>query len=528
MLQTCLHQSIERNALERPDSIAFRCRGDLLTYAQLYTAACQLANTLLEQGLSPLDRVGIHMNKSLELPVAIYGILLAGGVYVPIDASAPLNRIEFIIQDCGIHFLVTNKEKRRTIASLEQNQKLPLRTVIGIQRDDTIHRTYVDWCSIYDSVSAPPENKAKEDDLAYIMYTSGSTGLPKGLMHTHRSGLAYARHSADLYQVVPEDILGNHAPIHFDISTFELLTGPFVGATTVLIPEEELMFPASLARLIERERLTFWYSVPLALTQLVLRGEWEGLDLSSLRWVLFGGEPFPPKYLSMLMDRLPGARFCNVYGPAEVNQCSYYHVPDKESLSDEPVPIGHIWDAAHHLLLDDENHLIEKEGTGELLISASTMMQGYWGRSDLNEKAFFHEEPVSGFKRRYYRTGDLMQRDQNGILHFLGRKDRQIKLRGYRIELDEIEAAFTQQLQVEEAAAIVVEDPQGEKTIVAYYKPSIGSSIDSKELLSTARKNLPSYAVPSRILSLDTFPRTGSGKIDRIKLAELDNERTVS
>ncbi|MDQ8185697.1 amino acid adenylation domain-containing protein [Pelagicoccus sp. SDUM812002] len=527
MLRTLLHHSLERWAKSAPEHPAFRCRGESISYGEFFSRACQLANVLRKNGLKPLDRVGIHMGKSNEMAIAVYGILLAGGAYVPVDVSAPAQRVEFIINDCGIRILVTASEKIRTLKSLESKDYLPLQTVIGLERSSTSALSYISWNEVYRSTSDRPEEHTREDDLAYIMYTSGSTGTPKGLMHTHRSGLSYARYSADLYAVSQADILGNHAPLHFDISTFEFLVGPYAGATSVLIPEEDMMFPTSLARLIERERLTFWYSVPLALIQLFTRGELDGLNLTSLRWVKFGGEPFPPSYLRELMKRLPQARFCNVYGPAEVNQCTFYNLPEQLTSSDEAIPLGEIWQGANALILNTEDQRVEGAGSGELLIASSTMMQGYWARKDLDRKAFYFEEPVLGFSRRYYRTGDLVRRDEKGALHFIGRKDRQIKLRGYRIELDEIEAAFVRLPEIEEAAAIVRTDDDGEKTILAIVSTAPGFEVSLESSRKSVKATLPSYAVPSQVIITDSFPRTGSGKIDRTTLQNQYNERSV-
>ena len=171
-----------------------------------------------------------------------------------------------------------------------------------------------------------PKTQPIEQDLAYILYTSGSTGDPKGIMHTHRSALAFARWAADEYGLRPADRLSNHAPLHFDLSTFDLFAGALAGATTVIIPEAVTRFPASVSKLMQDERISVWYSVPFALTQMLLRGNIGARDLTDLRWLLFAGEVFPTKYLRQLMAALPHVRFSNLYGPTETNVCTYYHV----------------------------------------------------------------------------------------------------------------------------------------------------------------------------------------------------------
>ena len=518
-MRTLLHHSITQNAETRPQGSAFRCRDNALNHKQLYESSAQLANTLVESGISSIDRVGIYMGRCIEMPIAVYGILMAAGAYVPIDPSAPPDRVKFILEDCGINILITNESKQSALSRILDSDSTPLKHIIGLSQGIIDSIRTVSWKTVWQAAKTPPAETAREDDLAYIMYTSGSTGVPKGLMHTHRSGLAYARHSADLYQVSSSDILGNHAPLHFDISTFEFLTGPYAGASSVLIPEEEIMFPVSLAEFIERERLTFWYSVPLALIQILLQADLSQVDLSSLRWVLFGGEPFPPKYLEKLIGLIPSARFCNVYGPAEVNQCTYFHLPEDFGDIGEPVPVGNIWEGARGIILSTEDQVItdNDEEVGELLIASATMMQGYWNRPDLNAKAFYYEEPAPGFRRRYYRTGDLFRRDKGGLLHFQGRKDRQIKLRGYRLELDEVEAAFTAQEHVLEAAAIVGEVDE-EKQLIVFISLQQTDEFDAATSLEQARSRLPRYCIPQRLEVLSSFPRTTSGKIDHAKL----------
>lgn len=523
-----LYHSILKQADQQPSRQAFRCRGEILTRQDLLQQAAQLANALKTLGLHPLDRVGVLMNKEIRMPVAVYGVLMAGGCYVPIDPAAPQERVEFILRDCGIKILIASDSKRRILARIAAAGQTPLRHIIGLSEKAAARVEVLTWDGIARGDCNPPLNQGQEDDLAYIMYTSGSTGLPKGLMHTHRSGLAYARYSAQRYGVSAADVLGNHAPLHFDISTFEFLTGPYAGAVSVLIPEEEMFFPASLAKLIEREELTFWYSVPLALIQMLTRGELEKIDASRLRWVLFGGEPFPPKYLQGLVACLPGARFCNVYGPAEVNQCTYYNVPPGFVDTGQPLPIGTLWEGARGLMVDEDDRPVEDGETGELLISSPTMMQGYWGREDLNQRAFYLEEPAPGFTRRYYRTGDLFRRDPQGLLHFLGRKDRQIKIRGHRLELDEVEAVFTAQPEVLEAAAVTVRDGEGEKEIVLAVTLRQANGFDAGKALELARRRLPHYGIPSRIEVVPSFPRTTSGKIDRVELAKRYEPAPVS
>ncbi|MGI9264604.1 MAG: amino acid adenylation domain-containing protein, partial [Gammaproteobacteria bacterium] len=446
-----LHQAIDRSAERYAERPAFRFLGSTLTYAELVRRANQLAWTLAGEGIKRGDRVGIFLHKSIESPVAVYGIMKAGAAYVPLDPGAPVSRLRKTIQHCGIRCLITHAQKEQDTCNLLQGET-SLECVIGL---DVLDRPGI-RCLGWDSVEAAPGARAPdagvmEQDLAYIMYTSGSTGIPKGIMHTHASGLSYARMAAETYGITHDDRLSNHSPLHFDMSTLDYFSGPLRGAATVIIPEAYTKLPASLSKLIEDERLTIWYSVPLALIQLLLRGLLEQRDLSALRWVLFGGEPFSSKHLYALRRLWPQARFSNVYGPAEVNQCTYYHIPGAEPESDAPVPIGRVWPNAEGLVVDEKDQPVACGESGELLIRSPTMMRGYWDQPELTERAFYRRQIAGGVSDVYYRTGDLVQERDDGVLMFLGRKDRQIKTRGYRVELDEVESVLATHEQVEEA-----------------------------------------------------------------------------
>ena len=512
-----LSQIIDRSAEKFPERSAFRFYGEELSYSELSGRSNQLARTLIRQGVHRRDRVGIFMNKCLEMPLAVYGIMKAGAAYVPIDPAAPAGRLKYIIQHCGIHVLITQVSKLKLLSEIIGETELDC--LIGIDGASDLTIRSVPWQEVYDASSQTLDSgPMTEQDLAYIMYTSGSTGEPKGIMHTHHSGLSYAKLSAETYQLREKDILGNHSPLHFDMSTFEFFSGPLKGACTILIPEEYTKLPASLSNLMADEQLTIWYSVPLALVQLLLRGAMETRDLSALRWILFGGEPFPIKYLRKLMIRLPNARFSNVYGPAEVNQCTFYHVPKPPEKNEDSIPIGQVWANSEGLVIDPHDQPVDPGTTGELLIRSPTMMQGYWNREDLNQRSFYYHTPFQGYQETFYRTGDLVQLTENGNYKYMGRKDRQIKTRGYRVELDEIEIALLSHKQVEEAAVFHIPDSEGSTLISAGVTLKDKQKVAESELMNYLKTRLPWYAVPRKIDIVKEFPRTSSGKIDRLKL----------
>lgn len=514
-----IHHALDHSAETCPETEAFRCEGSSLTYAACSTRSNQLARTLIELGVKRGDRVGIYLDKSLESAIAIYGIMKAGAAYVPIDPRMPRDTLAYLLSHCEIECVVSARAQLPMLSRVAVDTTL--RAVIGISSDhDESGLDTVSWQEVSemskDSVRAVPA--PIESDLAYIMYTSGSTGHPKGIMHTHRSGLSYSEAAAETYGVSSSDVLGNHSHLHFDMSTFDYFAGPLRGATTVIIPQAYMLLPASLSQLIEDERLTIWYSVSSALVDLLLRGDLEGRNLESLRWVMFGGEPFPPVHLRNLMAMLPKARFSNVYGPAEVNQCTYFHVPAlPNEYAQEQVPIGRAWDIAESLVVDERDEVVAPGTQGELLINTPTMMQGYWKDADRTRAAMFRMTPYPGspFEKVFLRTGDLVTADAEGHYRFLGRKDRQVKVRGFRVELDGIEAILSEHPAVAEVAAWLSGGDTPSIRAAVLLRDGAPAEGGRPDLLKHARESLPYYAVPTEIMALVSFPRTGSGKIDR-------------
>jgi amino acid adenylation domain-containing protein len=511
-------QIIANSAQRFPNLEAFRCGKASITYAELEIQTNQLANYFIQKGVKKGDRIGVYLPRSIDSAIAIYGIMKAGGVYVPLDPTAPIHRIQFLIEDCGIEFLISNKTLKRQLPQVVE--KVNLKAIIGLALE--LKTPTVDWEAIKKLDSSNPNIRIIEEDLAYIIYTSGSTGTPKGIMHTHRSGLAYAKLAANLYQLSENDRLGNHAPLHFDISTLGYFSSPLVGATSVIVPDAYTKLPASLATLIEKEKITVWYSVPLALTQMLLQGVMRNKDFSSLRWILYGGEPFPLKHLKRIMELLPNTIFSNVYGPAEVNQCTFYNF--KTLNENEPtVPLGRAWSNTEVLIVSENDEVIRNNEVGELLVRTATRMAGYWKQPELTEQSLFRLKLVNGYEKVYYRTGDLVKRRTDGNLIFYGRKDRQIKVRGYRVELDEVEAALVKNVQVKEAATLVMS-----KDDIKYIEAAVilknENAANENDLLTALNTHLPNYAIPTKIHILKDFPRTSTGKINRPVLRQQLNK----
>jgi amino acid adenylation domain-containing protein len=464
------------------------------------------------------------MNKGLESAVAMYGIMKAGAAYVPLDPFAPPARLSFVIQDCGIRHLVT---KDARLPQVEQMiaEGAGLEFLLGMGDGGELKTKNTGWDEILAMPGHSLELNLTEQDLAYILYTSGSTGTPKGIMHTHRSGLSFAEWARHEYGLTHEDRLSNHAPLHFDLSTFDFFAGAIAGAATIVIPEALTKFPANLSKLMQDERISVWYSVPFALMQMMERGLLDTRDLSALRWLLFAGEVFPTKHLRNLVNMLPGVRFSNLYGPTETNVCTYYHVDSVPDDDDTTIPIGKACANVEDLVVDPDGNPVPCGEVGELLIRGGVVMKGYWAQPEKTASGFYRRSMFDHFDDIFYHTGDLVQMDADGNYRYLGRKDRQIKTRGYRVELDEVEVALLSHPGVDEAAVYPVPDGQGSNLIeAAVIMKTAGLLLD--DIVAHISTKLPPYAVPVRIDIVADFPRTSTGKINRRELQAQAAERS--
>src|SRR5271154_1591915 len=421
-----------RSAAKRyPDRCAVRGVECQWTYSELDRASDHLAGTLINAQVAVGDRVGVLASKSFETVAGIYAVLKCGAAYVPLDFTAPPARTSTIIRACGIRHLVVNSAGQRALEKLPEDIRRSVQAIDGLSGSTTWHDVG-EW-----PIPTLPATFG-ENSLAYILYTSGSTGVPKGIMHTHGSALAFIDWAQQVLAPTCEDRFSSHAPFHFDLSILDLFVSAAAGATIVLIPEAVTKVPASMSGLMEKERLTVWYSVPFALINLLERGCAHTRDLSSLRWVLFAGEQMPPEYLVRLQDLLPAANFANLYGPTETNVCMWYRVSIEKTQMDR-IPIGGPASGAEILVVNAGGDTVDRVEKGELLVRGPSVMAGYWNASRADEAA---RGAVFGVGDPYYCTGDLVCQMADGNYLFLGRKDRQGKGRGYRVELEEIQSVL--------------------------------------------------------------------------------------
>jgi amino acid adenylation domain-containing protein len=475
-----------------PERTAYRFGSEALTYAALSERAYSLARELLRRGVARGDRVAVFMNKGIEMPIAVYGVMAAGAAYVPVDPLAPAGRIERILEQCGVRLCIASERLAPKLVGFANTSVL----LAGV--------------TVPDSASSPTLPVVRADDLAYIIFTSGSTGVPKGIVHTHASATAFAKMMVEHFELESGDLVSGVSPLHFDMSTFDFFAANAAGACTVLVSEAHQKAPASLTALVEHENLTVWYSTPFTLIQALDFGGLAQRNWRSLRRVIYAGEAFPVQQLNRLVELLPRARFSNAYGPAETNVSHIFDLPPGAWLAPH-VPIGRPCRDVRTRIVDDHGRDTVE---GELWISAPTMLREYWGAPALSAKALATHEGVL-----YYRTGDTVrQTAPDGTCEFLGRSDRQVKLRGFRIELDEVEQALTRVEGVAQAGAVVIDGSGSERSIVADVLLKPGHDLSGEQIRRRAFDELPRYAVPRQIAVRGDLPLTSSGKLDRMAI----------
>lgn len=522
-----LHHLLQASAQARADHVAVVDGHRCLTYGELERRANQVAHLLADLGVRRGDRVGLYLDKSVESVVGIYAILKAGGAYVPLDPEAPPARLGYIAADCGLRWLLTGTEKAPTWAALvEGGAGFDTLIVLNSGADGLPDAAgpsgvrLLDGADIAAQPNDAPSTATVSLDLAYILYTSGSTGRPKGVMLTHLNALSFVRWAVDEFAVGDDDRLSSHAPLHFDLSVFDLFAAAEAGAAVVLVPARASMFPVEVSRFIQGNDITIWYSVPSILSMLVLRGGLGQGDFPRLRTMLFAGEVFPTKYLRRLMDLLPHVRFANLYGPTETNVCTWYEVSALPGDDDQPIPIGRPIADVETFAVTDDGSAAAPGQVGELHVRGATVMAGYWGDPERTSRLLV-PNPLGGPSADpVYRTGDLVQQLDDGNYRFLGRRDAQIKSRGYRIELGDIEAALYAHTAVLECAVLAVPDDVITNRIKAYVvAPGLGEA----ELARFCAGRVPRYMVPDSFELTDALPKTSTGKIDRQALSRATN-----
>lgn len=515
-----LPELLRASADRAPQAGALRSRGRSRSYAELDRDADALAAALVELGVARGDRVAVASAKSPEVVAAMYAAMRAGAAYVPLDPAQPVARAATVVADAEPSCLVASASTADGLVGALREAGGAVPPGLLLLDDGEVPEGVSASIGLTDALSAgkePPGRSPRRDDLAYLLYTSGSTGVPKGVALTHGNALAFVEWAAGAIGTGPGDRFSSHAPLHFDLSVFDLYVAAAGGASVVLVPEEEAYFGDALVRLIGDEAITVWYSVPTAL-QLIVRHLATPEGLRSLRAVVFAGEVYPTPRLRELREALPSTALWNLYGPTETNVVTAFRV-DELGADDRPIPIGWACSGAEAFAVGEDGTVVSAGGTGELYVVGPSVMRGYWRRPEQTSSVLV-ADPRPGADAVAYRTGDLVTAEPDGSFRFVGRRDHQVKSRGYRIELGEVEAALHADPAVSEAVAVAVPHPEWGTTIVAFVVAADGATALPNEIRRRSSRRLPRYMVPSEVRLVPTLPRTSTGKVDRRALLD--------
>jgi acyl carrier protein len=530
-----LHDLVFRHARVQPDATALIHGSRSMSYAALAQRSNAVASTLRSLGVRRGDRVALFMRRGFDSVAAMFGIMQAGAAYVPFDSSEPAARLATIIEDCELDHVIVDAHHHEALALVVRDCGRRLQVIGGPAGVENI--TPTPWAAVdqHDHAQAACVDTAViEQDPSVIFFTSGTTGKPKGVPHDHRSMLSNVEWACSTFDLYPHDRFAHVTSHHFDLSWFELFVSFAVGGALVLVPESSAAFPAELAALIETAKISVWCSVPAVLIGLVQRGELASRDLSALRRVHFAGERFPTKHLRALMQAVPHPRYCNMFGTTETHIAAYHEIDGVEALppGDEWLPIGRRCAHVNLMAIDAAQRPVEVGGTGELVIRGPSMMLGYWRLPERTAAAVVElplELPLvrdrpEGLRGRWYRSGDLVERLDAQRFRIIGRADRRVKVRGYLVDLDEVEQVLLSHPAVLEAATHVIAEAEAEARIEGAVLLRPGVEASPATLRLHVSRTMPTYAVPELIAVLDAFPRTGSGKFSRRKLVELVSE----
>jgi amino acid adenylation domain-containing protein len=501
---SCIHHLFERQVEKTPAAVALVFEDQHLTYRELNSRANQLARYLEKSGIGPDVLVGIYLERSLELVVALLAVLKAGGAYVPLDSSYPQERLLYMLKDSDARILLTSEKLSEQLREYEGQLVCLDQATLRISCESTTNLS----------------NEADVNHLAYVIYTSGSTGNPKGVMIPHRAILNHMVWMLDAFPLNQRDRVVQRTPFGFDASVWEFFAPLIAGAQLVLARSESYRDAEDLVKFLEEEQISILQVVP-TLLQMLLDQKLE--RCTSLRRVFSGGEPLSAELCTRFCRRMT-VPLINLYGPTETAiDATFYACSENDSPG--WMPIGRPIANAKVFILDNNLGPVPIGIIGEIYIEGDGLARGYINKPELTAEKFIYHSFEGKPVRRLYRTGDLARYLSDGNIECLGRIDNQVKLHGYRIELGEIEVVLGQHPTVQSAVVVVREDTPGDKRLVAYVVARPERSFEAAEIRKYLKQKLPEYMTPSALVLLDELPLTPNGKVDRKALPAPDQGR---
>ncbi len=514
MLQSFLEQS----AHEHPEKVALVVDQNRSTYLELDQQSNRLANALVQRGVERGDRVAIHLDNALESVVSIFAVLKAGGVFVMVNPTTKIDKLIYVLNNCRASALIIPEKKRNTI--LEHSDLLPhLRTAVTVgpatqqlEDNDLQMPRFESWEQLQAEFSesiTPPNVPTISVDLAALVYTSGSTGNPKGVMLTHLNMTSAARSITTYLMNEPDDIILNVLPLSFDYGLYQLLMAFRVGATLVL--EKSFTYPHAILQRIIDEQVTGFPLVP-TISAILLKMDLSKYDFSKLRYITNTGAALPTEHILTFRKRLPHVQIFSMYGLTECKRVSYLPLDQVDIRTGS---VGIAMPDTEVFIVDDKGHRLPPEQVGELVVRGANVMKGYW---EAPERTAERLKPAEIPNEMYLYTGDLFRMDREGYLYFVGRRDDIIKSRGEKVSPKEVENVLFAHEGISEAAIVGDPDAVLGQSIRAIVTLMPYQELTEKEVLAYCRKHLEDFMVPQKIEFRDELPKSPNGKIDKKQL----------
>lgn len=492
---------LEASAKRFPEKEVYEDKNTTVTYRQAADAAVRIGTALCRHIQAYRSPVAVFMDKNVESILTFLGVLYSGNFYCPLDSHMPEERIRTIMGVLQPSVIVTDKAH----AEKAENFAGGVRILLYEELVKT---------EVSETLLGEVRRQCTEQDPLYVLFTSGSTGVPKGVLVGQRVITNYLEWLERSFDIGPDDVFGNQAPLYFDVSVHDIYGALYFGGKMVIIPQEMFTFPIKLVDYLNEKRISTFLWVPSAMGIVANLDTFRFSVPKYLRHIMFAGEVLPRKPLNYWRSYLPNVVYANLYGPTETFVCTA-HKMDGSEPEDEPLPIGVPVSNAQALILDEENQPVRAGETGELCMRGSCLALGYYRNPERTKQSFVQNPLHDSYPDRIYHTGDLVRLNERGQILYVSRKDYQIKHMGYRIELGEIEAAAGLLDGIKECACVY---DGKKKRIVLYYT---GPEREKKELSEQLGLRVPVYMIPNRFVHLEQMPHNANGKIDRKALAEL-------